>query len=140
MGKPVYERMHLFWLAAFLLAGGWCEDMFVLLVLPSFKEDHASVMLWACFVRNLAPLVFDAGFLAIACNDGNDLCFSSRCNMLTCFSPNSLLLGFYLRKRELAGLCGRVLSSSCPPLVLLLSFSCPLATLTTPGHTDGPPP
>ena len=56
------------------------------------------------------------------------------------FSPNSLLLGFYHRKQELATLTGRapelcgwalwpgsvsgpclLLSSSCPPLVLVLA-------------------
>ena len=57
-----------------------------------------------------------------------------------CFPPNSLLLGFSLRKKELATvtgrahelcvrLCVRVLSS-CPPLVLLLCCCCPLAALT----------
>ena len=53
------------------------------------------------------------------------------------FYPNSLLLGFYLRKEELATLTGRAPElcgwALCPGLVLLLSSvagpSCPLLVL-----------
>ena len=56
--------------------------------------------------------------------------------------------GSILEKEELATLTGRApelcgwalcpgsVARSCPPLVLLLSFSCPLSALTSPGHTD----
>ena len=48
-------------------------------------------------------------------------------DVLIClYSPNSLLLGFYLRKKELATLTGRAPElcgwALCPGLVLLLSF------------------
>ena len=57
-------------------------------------------------------------------------------------APNSLLLGFSLRNKlatltgcdSVSGLCGQALwlgsvARSCPPLVLLLSFSCPAVVL-----------
>ena len=47
---------------------------------------------------------------------------------ISVFSPSSLLLGFYLRKKELATLTGRApelgsVAGPCPLLVLLLSLS-----------------
>ena len=80
------------------------------------------------------------------------------------FSPNSLLLGFYLRKKELATLTGRTpelcgwalrpgsVSGPCPPLVLILAAplnsvglcgpvggSCPpLVLVLSSGRADQP--